>query len=229
MRTSSASFGLHQLEQGLPALLGELAIRSAASSGCIWSSTSAARSSSSWFRMLDLLRLRHLLEHVGEALVAQFRDLEHPLLRKVEERVGEVGGEQVFVGRQQLGGRLGLTARGVLDGCPHGRTACGPSRRARRWSWAGAGTARTPATRPVRSARWRHPRWWPSPEPSTRVTLRPSISAITPHLAAALLEAAHVDEAGRDDLAGADARDPSDRQEHVPTARHLDDEADDAG
>src|SRR5690606_10341110 len=48
------------------------------------------------------------------------------------------------------------------------------------------------------------------------------------HLAAALLEAAQVDEAGRDDLTGADARDASDRQEHPSAARDLDDEADDA-
>ena len=48
------------------------------------------------------------------------------------------------------------------------------------------------------------------------------------HLAAALLEAAQVDEAGRDDLAGADARDASDREEDAALAGHLDDQADHA-
>ena len=49
-----------------------------------------------------------------------------------------------------------------------------------------------------------------------------------PHLAAALLEAAHVDEPGRDDLAGGDGGDAADRDEDVPAAGDLDDETDDA-
>ena len=44
------------------------------------------------------------------------------------------------------------------------------------------------------------------------------------HLAAALLEATQVDEAGGDDLAGADARDPPDREEHAALAGDLDDD-----
>ena len=49
------------------------------------------------------------------------------------------------------------------------------------------------------------------------------------HLAAALLEAAQVDEAGGDDLAGADARDATDREEDAALARDLDDQADHGG
>ena len=48
------------------------------------------------------------------------------------------------------------------------------------------------------------------------------------HLAAALLEAAQVDEPGRDDLAGADAGDAADRHEDAALAGDLDDEADHA-
>ena len=48
------------------------------------------------------------------------------------------------------------------------------------------------------------------------------------HLAAALLEAAQVDEAGRDDLAAADRGDPPDRHEDAALAGDLDDEADHA-
>ena len=47
-----------------------------------------------------------------------------------------------------------------------------------------------------------------------------------PHLAAALLEAAQVDETGRDDLAAADRGDPADRDEDAALARDLDDETD---
>ena len=48
------------------------------------------------------------------------------------------------------------------------------------------------------------------------------------NLAATLLKAAQVDEAGGDDLAGADAGDPADRDEHAALAGDLDHEADDA-
>ena len=48
-------------------------------------------------------------------------------------------------------------------------------------------------------------------------------------LVAALLEAAHVDQAGRDDLATLDGGHPGHRHEHPATAGHLDDQADDAG
>ncbi len=48
------------------------------------------------------------------------------------------------------------------------------------------------------------------------------------HLAAALLEAAQVDEAGRDDLPRPDARHAADGEEHPAPAGHLDHEADHA-
>ena len=47
-------------------------------------------------------------------------------------------------------------------------------------------------------------------------------------LVGALLEAAHVDQAGGDDLPGVDARHPGHRHEHPAPAGHLDDQADDA-
>ena len=48
------------------------------------------------------------------------------------------------------------------------------------------------------------------------------------HFAAALLEAAHVDQPRGDDLAAADAGDPADRDEDAAFAGDLDDEPDDA-
>jgi hypothetical protein len=53
-----------------------------------------------------------------------------------------------------------------------------------------------------------------SPDPSVKYTDDRG-ARHDAHLAAALLEAAHVDEPGRDDLAGLDRGDPPDRQEDV--------------
>ena len=49
------------------------------------------------------------------------------------------------------------------------------------------------------------------------------------HLVGALLEPAHVDQAGRDDLAAVDGGHPGHRHEDAAPAGHLDDEPDDAG
>ena len=67
-----------------------------------------------------------------------------------------------------------------------------------------------------------------SPEPSREDDLAAEHLGDDAHLAAALLEAAQVDEAGRDDLAGADARDAADREEDAALAGDLDDQADHA-
>ena len=48
-------------------------------------------------------------------------------------------------------------------------------------------------------------------------------------LVGALLKAAHIDQAGRDDLPPVDARHAGHRHEDAPLARHLDGETDDAG
>ena len=48
-------------------------------------------------------------------------------------------------------------------------------------------------------------------------------------LAAALLEAAHVDEAGHDDLTRTHRRDSADGHEHAPLAGNLDDQAHHSG
>src|SRR5690606_39248571 len=50
-----------------------------------------------------------------------------------------------------------------------------------------------------------------------------------PEPVGALLEAAEIDESGRDALAGGDRGDPADAEEDPALARHLDDEADHAG
>ena len=63
--------------------------------------------------MLDLLALGHLLEHVGEAVVGELLgDLEHALLRQVEQGVREVGRLQVGVRGDELLGGLRLADDG---------------------------------------------------------------------------------------------------------------------
>ena len=66
-----------------------------------------------------------------------------------------------------------------------------------------------------------------SPDLSFSVDLAAEQLGDHAHLAAALLEAAQVDQAGGDDLAGADAGHAADREEHPALARNLDDQADD--
>ncbi len=60
---------------------------------------------------------------------------------------------------------------------------------------------------------------------------QPTVEQVLDHegLAGPLLEAAHVDQTGADDLARLHGRDPGHRQEHPSAAGHLDEEPDRAG
>ena len=181
--------------------------------------------------MCDLLLFRHLLERVGETAVGElFGDLDAALLRQVEQGVREVGGQQVGVGGDRA-------AR---------RTAPRPSRSSRGSSVQVANSVGALAERRGAGARAAEEQL--ARRPTRRVpTSSIATSSMTAlagsvaqhdlaaeqlgdhaHLAAALLEAAQVDEAGRDDLAGADARDPPDREEDAALAGDLDDQSDDA-
>ena len=177
---------------------------------------------------VDLVLFRHLLEGVGEAAVGQLlRDLDAALLRQVEQGARQVGGQQVGVGGDELLGRLGLALRGLLADLGPGREHRGALAERR-------GSRARPAEEEVadRPFAGRHL--------LDRDVLDDGLAGSVAqhdlaaeqlgdhaHLAAALLEAAQVDEAGGDDLAGADARDAPDRQEHAALAGDLDDQADD--
>ena len=67
-----------------------------------------------------------------------------------------------------------------------------------------------------------------SPEPSVSCDAAAEQLGDDADLAGALLEAAHADDPGRDDLAGADRDDAADGEEHAAAAGDLDDHADHA-
>ena len=183
-------------------------------------------------RMSTCSLFGHLLERVGEAVVGELLgDLEHALLRQVEQGVREVGGHQVGVGGDQLLGGLRLAgdraSRGPRVQRANSRRAL--ARTARR-SVCGR-RRKSCADRPLagRGLLDRDVFDDGLAGAVAQSDLAAEQLGDDAHLAAALLEAAQVDEAGGDDLAGADAGDAPDREEHAALAGDLDDQADDAG
>ena len=221
-------FGLHEFEQGLAARLGSCAMRSAASSGCIWSRTSAARSSSSCADQVDLV-----LSGISSSTSARrpSGSSSATSLRRscweVEQGGREVGGQEVGVGGDQLLGRLRLALRGLL-------AHRSPIREERRALAEGRGSgARTPEEE-VADCPFAGPDLFDRHVFDDRLTASIAQHDSAPEelgddadLATALLEAAQVDLPGRDDLAGADARDAADGEEDAALSGDLDDESDD--
>ena len=104
--------GLHELEQGLAALLRELRDQVGRVIRLHLVEHVGGALVVELADEVDLVLFGHLLERVGEALVRKLLgDLESAPLGQVEQGVGEVGGQQVGVGRDQLLGRLRLRRR----------------------------------------------------------------------------------------------------------------------
>ncbi len=186
---------------------------------------------------LDLVVLGQLLEHVGEPLVVQRRgDLGATRRAEVVDDLGEVGGLEVLVRLEQADRALAVgglaQADDVLDrrraGSRRGGARAGPARRGSRRC------ARRPAPRPSRGCRLldarrpRRSRRRPRPRRVRTWTGRSKQLGDDQGLVGALLEAAHVDQAGGDDLTGVDRGDPGHRHEDPAPPGHLDDQADDA-
>ena len=213
--------GLHELEQGLAALLRQLRDEVGGVVRLHLVEHVGGAVVVELGDQVDLVVLGHLLERVGEPVVGELLGhLEAALLRQVEQRGGEVGGQQVGVGGDELLGRLGL-ARLVSSRASASQSAnsvaplpngAAPTRGRRRKS---SPTSHSPG--PISSIATSS--MVASPERSRSVDLAAEQFGDDPHLAAALLEAAQVDEAGGDDLARADARDAADRQEDAAASR----------
>ena len=207
--------GLHELEQGLAALLGQLRDQVGRVIGLHLVEHVGGALVVELAEQVDLVLFGHLLERVGEALIRKLLgDLEAALLGQVEQGVREVGGQQVGVGGDELLGRLGL-ARHPSSRAPdpRGRTPWGPCRTATR-----VVCGRRRKSSPISQS----PGETSSIATSSIVRLAGLVAqhdlaaeqfGDDAHLAAALLEAAQVDEPGRDDLSRADARDASDGHE----------------
>ena len=102
-------FGLHELEQVLAALLGQLRDEVGGVVGLHVVEHVGGAVVAEPREDVDLLGLGHLLEHVGEPVVGQLLgDLLPPLRGQVEQGVREVGGLQLGVGGDELLGRLRL-------------------------------------------------------------------------------------------------------------------------
>ena len=109
--------GLHELEEVLAALLGQLGDEVGGVVGLHVVEHVGGAVVAEAREDLDLVGLGHLLEHVGEAVVGELlRDLLPALHRKVEQGVREVGGLQLGVGGDELLGGLGLAARVAAHG-----------------------------------------------------------------------------------------------------------------
>ena len=192
------------------------------------SSTSAARSSLELAEDLDLVVLGQLLEDVGELLVVERGgDLDPALGRQLVQDAGEVGGVELLEGGQQVGralaGLLDLQPAGVapLDG--EGLAAA---------AQALAGTPdEQPGDRPVAGALLLDADVLDHRGGAVLEQGHRAVEQLAEHqgLGGPLLEAAHVDQAGRDDLAGVDGGHPGHRHEDPAAAGHLDDQAEDAG
>ena len=153
-------FGLHEVEQLLGALLGQLAEEVGGVVGLHRVEDVGGALVAELLEDVHLLVLGHLLERVGEPLVGELLgDLDHALVGQVEQGVGEVGGLQVGEGRDELLGGLRLAGHLVLaDVLPRRRTSSGPSRTATRSCAGGAGRAGRHPTRRAGCARSRRPR-----------------------------------------------------------------------
>ena len=222
-------FGLHEVEQLLGALLGQLAEQVGGVVGLHRVEDVGGALVAELLEDVHLLVLGHLLERVGEPLVGELLgDLDHALVRQVEQGVREVGGLEVGEGRDELLGGLRLAGNLLLA---HLRPVRERRRSLRERRGARARAAQEeltdiPLAEPV--ALDRDVLDDGGARSVDEVDAAAEQLGHDPHLAAALLEAAHVDEAGRDDLAGRDGGDAADRDEHVPAAGDLDDETDDA-
>ena len=179
---------------------------------------------------VHLLVFGHLFQRVGQAVVGKLLGhFDQAILGEIEEGVGEVGGLELGEARHQLLGRLRFARLLVFAHLRPG----GEGRR---------------ALREGRSSRLGSPQEQladvPVPEAAAldgdvlddggaRSVAQEDATTDElghdPHLAAALLEAAHVDQAGGDDLARTDRGDTADREEHVTPTGDLHDQPDDPG
>ena len=235
-RRSAASSGSIFWSSSSWRSLGSSASRSAASSGSIASSTSAARPTSRPGEDLDLVVLGQLLDDVGEPLVVQRRgDLGAAARAEVVDDLGEVGGLEVLVGLEQADRALAVgglaQADDVLDRHEQGLAAAAPE--PAQSAAARAGAHEGPRHGPAAGAELLD-----ADVLDGRVDDHALVGAHLDRaleelgddqgLVAALLEAAHVDQAGGDDLTALDRGDPGHRHEDPAPPRHLDDQADDA-
>ena len=186
---------------------------------------------------LDLLVLGQLLEDVGELVVGEGGgDLGPALGRQVVDGLGEVGGLEVLVVLEQPGRALlvgGVAQAGdVLDGHDERLAAAAAEPRMSELRLEVRRT-KTRVTDQLRA--------WFCSRPMSSTVASTSLALLVAHLDVALdelgedeglvgplLEAAHVDQAGRDDLAAVDGGHAGHRDEDPTAARHLDDEPDDS-
>ena len=177
-----------------------------------------------------LVGFGHLFEGVGEALVGQlFGDFEAAAVGQFEECGREVCGKEVVVLGDELLGALRLGAVGDFDDVA---PACEDALPLGERGGHGAGLAQEELLDgPFAGAGLFDRDVFDDGGAVPFAEAHRAADELSEHahFATALLETAQVDEAGRDDLAAADARDTTDGEEHAPTTGHFDDETHDAG
>ena len=201
-------FGLHEVEQLLEPLLGQLAEQVGGVVGLHRVEDVGGALVAELLEDVHLLLFGHLLEGVGEPVVGELLgDLDQPLVGQVEQGVREVGGLELGEGRDELLGGLRL-ARDLRPRARRSTSAnvVGPFANGEALVLRAAQEelADIPLAEPVALDRDI------LDDGGARAVVEVHLAAEhlghDPHLAAALLEAAHVDESGRDDLAGARSR-----------------------
>ena len=207
--------------------------RSAASSGCIASRTSAARSPDSWERISTWSSSGSSSRTSARRLVVErCGDLETPLRRQLVDHLGQVRGLELVERGEQVRRPLALLGDpevlDVLDVDEEGLAA-----------------ATQPPLPSAADEQLREAPLAAAAALDADVLDRDLLAGVVvlaaqlhraveelgeqQRLHGALLEPAHVHQPGRDDLAGVHAGDPGHRDEDAPAPRHLDDEPDDAG
>ena len=201
------------------------------------SRTSAARSPPEPAQDLDLVVLGQLLENVREPLVVERGgDLGAALGAEVVDELGEVGGLEALIALEQLGGALTLGLQlqpGHLVDVDEDRLAPTPTEPGDAAGTAGSLAGEHLDDEPVPVALLLDGEVLD--RRVERLVRRDdadvALEQLGDHqrLAGPLLEPAHVDQTGGDDLSGVDAGDTRHRDEDPTTPGHLDHEAYHAG
>ena len=177
---------------------------------------------------LHLVVLGHLLQDVGQALVLEFAgDLEAALVAHLLQGFGEVGGLQVLVGGDELGGglRLGLGAL-LRVGPVDDQVSLRRSRLSGEREWPRRTKSLLTNQSPERCWSIAMSSMVASPLPSARVTRRSNISATTRVSAPRCSKRRRLTRPGADDLGLVDGGDAGHRDEDALLAGDLDDDAD---
>ena len=172
---------------------------------------------------LDLVLLGQLLEDVGQPLVVEGGDdLAAALRGELVDHVGGVGRAQVGQrGDQVLGALVVLALLEPLDVVPLHDVGLRPAAEALR-----ALGQRDPGEHPVAGAGLLHGDVEDDALDAAAAHLHLAVEHLPDHegLGRPLLEAAHVQQAGGDHLAGVDVGHPRHRGEDLAAAEHLDDQ-----